>query len=89
MPKGAGARGRRTRGAPPLDAGGRVDIAPPQIEVTVSVNLPLELHHLLEWVARRYETTVDGYLFDLVQDDLLAEVERYERDHAGGARRRA
>jgi hypothetical protein len=65
-----------------------LDIAPPCTDVTVHVDLPLDLFKLLEWAAiHRHETTVEGYLFDLVQDDLLEEVDHWERDHAGAARR--
>jgi hypothetical protein len=89
MPTRQRARGRRTRRAPPRDALGRLDIAPPRTDVAVRLDLPPDLHELLVWAARRYETTVEGYLFGLVQDDLVEEVERWERDHAGSGRRRA
>jgi hypothetical protein len=89
MPKSTKVRGRRTRRVPPRDALGRLDIAPPRTDVAVRLDLPPDTHKLLIWAARRYETSVEGYLFMLVQDDLDEEVERWERDHAGGARRRA
>jgi hypothetical protein len=89
MPKHARARGRRTRRDPQRDSLGRLDIAPPRTDVTVHLDLPPDLHQLLGWAARRYETTVEGYLLGLVEDDLVEEVERWERDHAGDARRRA
>jgi hypothetical protein len=89
MPKGAGARSRRTRRVPPRDALGRLDIAPPRTDVRVYVDLPSDTYQLLLWVARRYELPLEGYLFGLLEDDVREEVDRWERDHAGGARRRA